>query len=257
MKLVASFKERTPPTDDVCEHHVFPRSLFPLWADRKSNLVTVTHGEHVECHRLLNAIYPDTSMVYAYWMLYNKYRIGLTPEDVERLQADFKRKHSLDHSVSMKKYYEDEENRKKTGESSKKFWRETSEERREEIREARRNGQMKPESRKKMSDFQKTQSHPKSAETRAKISASLTGRKQSEETKVKRAASLRGKKNPPSRETVEKRRATMRKRCEDPEFRKKLSTTLGRHWYTNGETNVVRDECPPGFVPGINKRSKI
>lgn len=51
--------------DGFERHHILPKSLFPLWKDRKSNMVTLTHEEHIKAHRLLVDIYPTSQMVYA------------------------------------------------------------------------------------------------------------------------------------------------------------------------------------------------
>lgn len=46
-------------------HHILPKSLFPLWKNRKSNKVLLTAREHFFCHQLLAKIYPCKSMLYA------------------------------------------------------------------------------------------------------------------------------------------------------------------------------------------------
>lgn len=43
-------------------HHILPKSLFPLWTKRKSNLVLLTAREHFFCHQLLTKIYPTPQM---------------------------------------------------------------------------------------------------------------------------------------------------------------------------------------------------
>lgn len=43
-------------------HHILPKSLFPLWETRKSNLVLLTAREHFFCHQLLTKIYPCNEM---------------------------------------------------------------------------------------------------------------------------------------------------------------------------------------------------
>lgn len=52
-------------------HHILPKSLFPLWKRRKSNLVLLPPREHYFCHELLTKIYPGTKMAYTLWMLSN------------------------------------------------------------------------------------------------------------------------------------------------------------------------------------------
>ena len=42
------------------KHHILPKSIYPLWAKRKSNLVLLTAREHFFCHQLLTKIYPNS-----------------------------------------------------------------------------------------------------------------------------------------------------------------------------------------------------
>ena len=54
-------------------HHILPRSLFPLWAKRKSNIVALSAREHFFCHKLLAKIYQDSCMVLAlHWLCNGK-----------------------------------------------------------------------------------------------------------------------------------------------------------------------------------------
>lgn len=46
-------------------HHILPKSLFPLWNKRKSNVVLLTAREHFFCHQLLVKIYPCYKMALA------------------------------------------------------------------------------------------------------------------------------------------------------------------------------------------------
>ena len=43
-------------------HHILPKSLYPLWAKDKRNLVLLTFREHFFCHQLLTKIYRCPSM---------------------------------------------------------------------------------------------------------------------------------------------------------------------------------------------------
>lgn len=52
-------------------HHVLPKSIFPLWAKRKSNIVSLTAQEHFFCHQLLTKIYLDSKLIFALWRLCN------------------------------------------------------------------------------------------------------------------------------------------------------------------------------------------
>lgn len=50
-------------------HHILPKSLFPLWAKKSSNIVALTAREHFFCHQLLTKIYPGKKMFFALWRL--------------------------------------------------------------------------------------------------------------------------------------------------------------------------------------------
>lgn len=50
-------------------HHILPRSLFPLWETRESNLVLLTAREHFFCHQLLTKIYPSNEMYAALFFM--------------------------------------------------------------------------------------------------------------------------------------------------------------------------------------------
>lgn len=50
-------------------HHILPKSLFPLWKKKESNIVALTAREHFFCHQLLTKIYPSKEMFYALRMM--------------------------------------------------------------------------------------------------------------------------------------------------------------------------------------------
>lgn len=50
-------------------HHILPRSLYPNWSKRKSNLVALTAREHFFCHKLLVKIFPTYEMWGALWRM--------------------------------------------------------------------------------------------------------------------------------------------------------------------------------------------
>ena len=43
-------------------HHILPKSIFPLWKNKASNIVLLTIREHLFCHKLLVKIYPSWQM---------------------------------------------------------------------------------------------------------------------------------------------------------------------------------------------------
>lgn len=77
-------------------HHILPKSLFPLWKKRKSNIVLLTAREHFFVHELLTKIYPTPQMTYALHAFISRpnadYKI--TPREYERIKIEFSKLHS-------------------------------------------------------------------------------------------------------------------------------------------------------------------
>ena len=77
-------------------HHILPKSLFPLWKNRKSNIVLLTAREHFFVHELLTKIYPTPQMTYALHAFVSRpnadYKI--TPREYERIKIEFSKLHS-------------------------------------------------------------------------------------------------------------------------------------------------------------------
>ena len=75
-------------------HHILPKSLFPLWAKRKSNKVLLTAREHFFVHELLTKIYPTSQMIYALHAFVSRpnadYKI--TPREYERVRTAWAKK---------------------------------------------------------------------------------------------------------------------------------------------------------------------
>lgn len=135
-------------------HHILPKSIFPSWKDRKSNIVLLTAREHLFCHMLLSKIYDCHEMKAALFFMITNGKHKCTLREYERIKLEFSRSNSL-HLKGKK------------------------------------NPNMK--------------------------------RTFSEETKSKLSAALKGKPNVKDR---------------------------GKHWFTNGETDVFAFECPDGFRLG-------
>ena len=101
-----------------------------------------------------------------------------------------------------------------------------------------------------------------SEEYRKKISESHKGKKMSEEARRKMSESAKGNKyHLGKKHTNEAKKKMSEAWSYDKHFsdntKKKLSeaskgntNVRGRHWYHNGEINIMAKECPPGFVPG-------
>ena len=192
-------------------HHILPKSLFPLWAKRKSNIVLLTAREHFFCHQLLDKIYPNSKMFIGLWRLSNdnKHRY-LSSKEYERLKQRYSKfmselhkgqpsknkgkKLSEEHKQKLSSAHKgkklSDETKQKIAEShrGKKF----SEEHKIKLREKALDRAANNGIRKKISESQKGK---KLSEThRANVIKALIGRKHSDETKQKIAESHRGKK---------------------------------------------------------------
>lgn len=81
-------------------HHILPKSMFPNWTKRKSNIVPLTAREHFFCHQLLAKIYKNHAMICALWHLINRInykentRIGITSREYERIKIEFSKTHA-------------------------------------------------------------------------------------------------------------------------------------------------------------------
>jgi hypothetical protein len=72
-------------------HHILPKSLFPLFRNRKLNLVLLTAREHFFCHQLLTKVYPCKEMDMALWkMAHSKGQNSgyITSHEYERLRTN-------------------------------------------------------------------------------------------------------------------------------------------------------------------------
>jgi hypothetical protein len=73
-------------------HHILPKSIFPLWKNRKSNKVLLTAKEHYICHLMLDKIYPKSMMFIGLWRLavdeQNNY-INKNSKEYEKLRIRF------------------------------------------------------------------------------------------------------------------------------------------------------------------------
>lgn len=95
-------------------HHILPKSLFPLWKNKESNIVPLTPREHFFCHQLLLKIYNCKEMQVALFMM--SHRMG--KKISSRLYEDFKKVIKTFNVRSLSK--EAIENQKKAWEIFKK-----------------------------------------------------------------------------------------------------------------------------------------
>lgn len=85
-------KKRNGEYDEA--HHILPKSLFPLWAKRKSNLVLLTAREHFFCHQLLTKIYPCRQMCGALFYLANDHKHICSSREYQFIREAFAKKQS-------------------------------------------------------------------------------------------------------------------------------------------------------------------
>lgn len=83
------------------KHHIMPKSLFPLWKDKQSNIVKLTAREHLFCHMLLVKIYPQSHEMWsALWYMSSKSKKEkshypkLTLREYERIKTEYAKSNS-------------------------------------------------------------------------------------------------------------------------------------------------------------------
>lgn len=175
-------------------HHILPKSLFPLWIKRKSNIVLLTAREHFFCHQLLTKIYPCDKMNYALYAFISRpnsdYKIS--SKEYERI----KETHSKMMSLKFKGKSPKNKGLKMSDEQRQKLskalsGRKLSEEHRKKIGEASKNRKLSDEAKLKISIGNKGKKM--SDEAKLKISLKQSGKKVSESTKKKLSEINKGK----------------------------------------------------------------
>ena len=218
MKIIRNAKSQNRRKCDGTyyeQHHILPKSLFPLWTKRKSNLVLLTAREHFFVHELLTKIYPSKEMSFALFAFITRpnadYKIG--PRTYERLKIA--RAQLLSETMKGNNF---NIGRKpwnagiKMDDEHKNFLRgvKRSDKARENISKAhigKSNG-------------------PHSEKTKKKISQANKGRVFSEEARRHMSEGQRGKTIP--EETRQKIKNSLKKVEHTPEWNKKVSDALAK-----------------------------
>ena len=242
------------------KHHILPKSLFPLWEKRSSNLVLLTAREHYFCHKLLVKIFKCKEMANALFRMstskVNNHLI-ISSRDYEYSRKLFVELNDFSHPMKRDIFYwfnngENEifssecptgyirgripnrdsrikagqtnrERNKLRGSAQSRVTEEKLQLWRQHISETHRDGKEVYE---KMSEEAKK-------ERARKISESLKGHKVDSEAVSKGILN-----SPKHKAAVEKTAAKHR----------------GKKFFNNGETCVLAETCPDGFVPGMLKR---
>lgn len=137
----AKYLKKNFPNQYFEFHHILPKSLFPLWKNRKSNIIPLTAREHFFCHQLLTKIYPNKSMFFAlHQMVFcteNSSRIKCTSYEYSRIKEKFSELSKLPKSITENgrkklsetakavnaKRWTDESNREQLSNKLKEWWR--------------------------------------------------------------------------------------------------------------------------------------
>lgn len=158
-------------------HHILPKSLYPKWIKRKSNMVALTAREHFFCHQLLTKIYPCKQMYFAAWRMHcahQNYATIKQYEEAKKRVAQFngmKGKHLKDcmSPETYEAWREKQKNRVVKKESIEK-WRESFKRRMETVGRYESEETKKEHFRKGVETRRKNGSYKKSRETLLKIS---------------------------------------------------------------------------------------
>lgn len=88
--ILKAIKENRKKNDGAYyeAHHTLPKSLFPLWSKKKSNIVLLTAREHLFVHKLLYKIYPCHSMQAALWIMWNRVGAPKSSREYERIRKE-------------------------------------------------------------------------------------------------------------------------------------------------------------------------
>lgn len=144
------YQQKDFPNQTFEFHHILPKSLFPNWGARKSNIVPLTAREHFFCHQLLYKIYNCSEMQIAIFMM--SHRMGkkisskLYEECKETIKLHNRKPRSKESIERWKEHHKEAWNRFKNSEAfeayrkqrselSKRMWMERSETEKRDIGE--------------------------------------------------------------------------------------------------------------------------
>ena len=195
-------------------HHILPKSLFPLWKDRPSNQVLLTAREHFFCHQLLTKIWPGQKMNFAlaaFLWGYNTTnkrgvqranRYKMSSREYERLRGQLAKEFSA---------------------LQKEVWKNKSPEELEILS-------------KKHSEVMLNRTEEQRKKTLQKYRETLKNRTAADWEVIKQK-SKETKQNKTDEELLE--------------LHNKLSkNTKDKTWFNNGVREILDFECPPGFTKG-------
>lgn len=104
-------------------HHILPKSLFPNWTKRKSNIVTLTAREHFFCHQLLTKIYEDSDklkIALFFMSMKSKYPKKCSSKEYEKLRQRVSIYSSISHKNPVVKFQKKKEEKHRLQKRKKK-----------------------------------------------------------------------------------------------------------------------------------------
>ena len=195
-------------------HHILPKSLFPLWVDKTLNQVLLTAREHFFCHQLLTKIWPGQKMSFALaaflWGYNNSNKQGIqrankykiTSREYERIRQQFSEAASI---------------------MQKQKWANKTQ---EELFEWS----------KKRSELMLSRTLEERQKSLLKYRETLKNRTPEEWEAIKQK-SKETKQNKTEIELLER-------------YNRLSKNTKGKTWFNNGENEILSFECPEGYSKG-------
>ncbi len=205
-------------------HHILPKSLFPLWKKRRTNIVLLTAREHFFCHQLLSKIYPSKEMSYAL--------------------VAFTVRPNSDYKISSREY----EQLKIMHSNLRKGINNWTPESRSKAKETKiKNGTLHKSPSKDHKD--KISNTLKRKYASKEIKTHNEGHSLNESTKEKISTTLKTK-----YESGEIKVWNKGQSCPSSQKFGKDNGMFGKTFWTNGKDNIVSECCPEGYWKGITKK---
>jgi hypothetical protein len=209
-------------------HHILPKSLYPLWAYKNTNVVCLTAREHFFCHQLLTKIYKSNKMLYALYRLAYDGNHMVSSREYDSLRASYSnasreraKKAWKAGKMSITAYKLNDEQKKQMKERKQAAWASWSQERKDEYH-------------KRHSESTKGLDNSKNFRENNRAAFLLARQKQAETMRNKTAVE--------KLEIANKRFLTIKSNPEKYEHFKEnqRKRVLGKKWVTNGkETKYI------------------
>ena len=205
-------------------HHILPKSLFPLWKKRRTNIVLLTAREHFFCHQLLSKIYPSKEMAYALiaFTIRPNSNYKISSREYEQLKIMHSNLRKGINNWTVESRNKARETKIKNGTLHKS------------PSKSCRNQISNTLKRKYASKELKAHNEGSllNGSTKEKISTTLKTKYKSGEIKIWN----KGQSCPSSQKFGED------------------NGMFGKTWWTNGKDNIVSEYCPEGYWKGITKK---